>query len=225
MSDAEPPPAARAKRRSGARTRELLMEATITTLREHGVSGTSARSVAATAEVNQALIFYHFGDMVGLLGQACQQATEQRVAHYREEFATVGSLQELLEVGRRLHERERAEGNVAVLAQLLGAAQTDPALAGVTADALNLWVAEIEAVLARLFQGSPLAPVIDPAGLARAVAAAFVGLELYEGVDAAGAGSALDALDQLGALLNLAEQLGPLARRTVRSRVRKAAGK
>jgi hypothetical protein len=39
------------------------------------------------------------------------------------------------------------------------------------------------------------------------VSAAFIGLELYEGVDPAGTTDALAALDQLGALLDLAEHL------------------
>ena len=41
---------------------------------------------------------------------------------------------------------------------------------------------------AALLAGSPLAEVADPAGLARAISAGFIGLELYEGVDPAGAG-------------------------------------
>lgn len=209
----------------GARTRDLLVESVIATIRTHGITGTSARAVAATADVNQALIFYHFGDMESLLAEACRRTTEQRVTLYRERFAAVGSMRELLDVGREIHSAERSEGNVSVLAQLLAAAQNDTGLAKVTGDALNLWVAEIETVLTRLLADSPVAEVVDPPGLSRAVSAAFIGLELYEGVDPAGAESALDALDQLGTLMNLLEDLGPLSRRTVRSRVRKAASR
>jgi AcrR family transcriptional regulator len=212
----------RRRPRSGADTRDRLIDGTIGTLRSHGIAGTSARTIAAAAGVNQALIFHHFGGMDALLAEACRRTTERRVARYRDRFATVGSLRELLTVGQEIHTAERAEGNVAVLAQLLAAGQTDPTLGRVTADALNLWVAEIEAVLTRLLHDSPLSPVIDPPSLSRAVSAAFIGLELYEGVDAAAGRSALAALDQLGALVELIEDLGPLTRRAVGSRIRRA---
>jgi AcrR family transcriptional regulator len=218
MSD---PAAPRPKKRTKGETVDRLVDSAIATLRSHGIAGTSARTVAAAAGVNQALIFYHFDGMDGLLAEACRRTTERRVAHYRDRFVTVGSLRELLEVGRQIHATEQAEGNVAVLAQLLAAGQNDAALGRVTADALNQWVTEIEAVLTRVLRDSPMADVVEPAGLARAVSAAFVGLELYEGVDAEGGRTALDALEQLGLLIDVAEELGPLARRALRSRIRR----
>jgi hypothetical protein len=142
---------------------------------------------------------------------------------FADRFAAVGSLRELLQVGRDLHTAELAEGNVSVLAQLLAAAQTEDRLAEPTAAALRLWTDEIEAVLDRLLAGSPVSEVADIAGLARAVAAAFVGIELYEGVDRDGADRALEALDQLAVLVEVVEELGPLARRALRSRIKRAA--
>lgn len=216
--------ASRSRGRSGVETRERLIDSAIGTLRSHGIAGTSARTIAGAAGVNQALIFYHFGGMDALLAEACRRTTERRVARYRERFAAVGSLRELLAAGQEIHREEQAEGNVAVLAQLLAAGQTDPVLGQVTADGLNLWVAEIEVVLARLLRDSPLVGLVDPSGLSRAVSAAFIGMELYEGVDPDGGRAALEALDQLGALVEVVEDLGPVARRALRARVRRAGG-
>jgi hypothetical protein len=42
------------------------------------------------------------------------------------------------------------------------------------------------------------------------VAASFVGIELHEGVDLPGATAALDALEQLGTLVDALEELGPV---------------
>src|SRR5919205_295773 len=175
-----------------ADTRGKLLEGALETIRRQGIAGVSARTVAAQAGVNQALVFYHFGSVVDLLTQACLAATQARVERYRPRLAAVGSLRELLDLGRELHEEERAAGNVAVLAQLLAGAQTDAQLAGPVQQALSLWVQEIETVLTRLLVKTPLGDLADPAGLARAVSAAFVGLELFEGVDPAGASAALD---------------------------------
>lgn len=203
-------------------TRDRLIDGALRVLAEQGLTGASARVIASAAGVNQALVFYHFGSVDELLVEACRRATEQRVALYRDRFATVTTFAQLLALGRDLHATEQAEGNVTVLAQLLAGAQTDPRLAPAVAEALNLWFDEIEAVLHRLTATMPLADLFDVPGLARAVASAFIGLELYEGVDAAGAGRALDALEQLSVLVEVVDGLGPVARRALRAKIRRA---
>ncbi|WP_430789430.1 TetR family transcriptional regulator [Actinoplanes sp. G11-F43] len=201
-------------------TKQRLLDGALTALREHGVTGVSARTIAAAAGANQALVFYHYGSVDELLGAACLSATRQRVSAYADRFAAVGSLRELLQVGLDLHAAELAEGNVSVLAQMLAAAQTGERLAEPTAAALQLWTDEIQIVLNRLLTGSPVAEVADIPGLARAVSAAFVGLELFEGVDRDGARQALAALDQLAVLVEVVDELGPLARRALRAKVK-----
>lgn len=202
-------------------TRRKLLEGALEVLVEQGIAKTSARSVATAAGVNQALVFYHFGSMDELLSAACRYGAEQRVAQYRERLRDVGSLAELLAFAREMHVEERAAGQVAVLGQLLAGAQTQPRLGPATAAGLDLWITEIEQVLRRVLAGGPLDGVVDPAGLARAVAASFVGLELYEGVDPDGAGAALDALEHLGALMAALDGLGPVAQKAVRLALRR----
>lgn len=206
-----------------AETKQKLLEGALRTLTEQGIAKTSARTIAAAAGVNQALVFYHFGSVDELLAAACRHGSEQRVSRYRERLDAVSSLSELLEFGREMHEEERAAGHVAVLGQLLAGAQTQPRLAPATAAGLALWIEEIEKVLIRVFSATPLGEFADPSGLARAVAASFVGIELYEGVDADGAGRALDALEQLSLLVTAVEELGPLAQRAMRHRLRRVA--
>ncbi|NUU23757.1 MAG: TetR/AcrR family transcriptional regulator [Streptomycetaceae bacterium] len=203
-------------------TRAKLLHGALETVRTHGLAGSTARAIAATAGVNQALIFYHFGTVDELLSAACTQGAQEQVALYRARFAEVTTVRELLELRRDLQSEQRA--NMIVLAHLLAGAQTDQALAPATAGGLDLWVREIEAVLARVLGATPLADAVDVPGLARAVAAAFIGLELYGGVDRDGADRAVDALDQLGALLALLDDLGPLTQRAVRNRLRRSRG-
>ncbi|MFC0507592.1 TetR/AcrR family transcriptional regulator [Micromonospora costi] len=203
-------------------TKQRLLDGTIAAIREHGIAGVSARTIAAAAGVNQALVFYHFGTVDDLLAAACRASTAERVRHWSARLAQVGSLRELLDVGRALHDQERELGNVSVLAQLLAGAQGDERLAAPTAAALRLWVDEIESVLGRLLAGSPFAEVADVPGLARAVSAAFIGLELYDGVDRAATERALAALDQLAVLIEVVDDLGPIARRALQSRITRA---
>jgi AcrR family transcriptional regulator len=204
-------------------TRARLVHGALEALRTQGIAGASARNIATAAGVNQALIFYHFGSVDELLAAALRHGARERVALYVDRFRSVTSLTELLELGRSLHADERAAGNLAVLAQMLAGGQTDARLAPATADGLGMWVAEIEAVLSRILPNTPLAGFVDVGGLARAIAAAFVGLELYEGVDSPGAARAMDALQQLGALMTMLENMGPVSRRRVKGRIRKAA--
>ncbi|MGC4895619.1 TetR/AcrR family transcriptional regulator [Micromonospora sp. DT31] len=203
-------------------TKQRLLDGTIAAIREHGIAGVSARTIAAAAGVNQALVFYHFGTVDELLSAACRAATTERVAHWSARLASAGSLRDLLVVGRALHEEERQLGNVTFLAQMLAGAQADQRMAAPTAAALQLWVDEIEVVLRRLLAGSPFAEFADVPGLARAVSAAFIGLELYDGVDRAGADQAMAALDQLALLMEIVDDLGPIARRALQAKVNRA---
>lgn len=205
-----------------AGTPQRLIDGAIETIRRRGIAGVSARTVAACAGVNQGLIFYHFGSMAELLKQACVATTGARVALFEDRLAAVGSLRELLAVGRELHGEERALGNVDVVGQLLAGAQADPELAAVTAAALALWIDPIERTLDRLVATSPVRAVLDVPGLARAICAAFVGLSLYEGADPDGAAAALDALDRMAVLVEVVDDLGPVARRALRGRLRGA---
>lgn len=202
-------------------TRDKLLVAAAESVRADGAAGTSARAIAARAGVNQALVFYHFGTVSELVEAACHRTVDDSVGYYREQFAAVTSLPELLAVGRRLHDRERAAGNVALMAQLMSGAGADPVLARAARYALGVWMAEVETVLHRVLEGSPLAEIGDIPGLARAVSASFIGLELYEGVDAVGAVRALDALEQLGVLVDVVNDLGPVARRALRAKLKK----
>ncbi|MGA5062446.1 TetR/AcrR family transcriptional regulator [Streptomyces exfoliatus] len=206
-------------------TREKLLEGALRTLVEQGIAKASARAIATTAGVNQALVFYHFGSVDELLAAACRHGAEQRVARHRERLRSVGSLTELLAFGRALHAEEREAGHVDFLGQLLAGARAHPRLVPATAAGLDLWIAEIEQVLVRVLAGTPLAEFTDPAGLARAVAASFVGLELYEGVDPAGAEAAFAALEQLGALMAAVEELNPVARKAVTYTLRRQSGR
>lgn len=206
-------------------TKTKLLDGALRTLTEQGIAKTSARTVAAAAGVNQALVFYHFGSVDELLAAACRYGAERSVSRYRDRFAAVGTLSELLALGREIHEQERVGGQVMLLGQLLAGAQTHATLGPATAAGLDLWIVEIEKVLDRVLAGTPFREFTDPAGLARAVAASFVGIELYEGVDGAGAASALDALEQLGLLVGALEELGPVAQRAVRQYLRRASGK
>jgi AcrR family transcriptional regulator len=98
-----------------ADTRQRLIDGVIETIRLHGLTGTTARSIAATAGVNQALVFYHFGTVHDLLQAACLAATQARVELFAERLDQITDLRQLLVLGRALHSEERAQGNVMMM--------------------------------------------------------------------------------------------------------------
>jgi AcrR family transcriptional regulator len=197
-------------------TRDKLLAAAAEALARDGLSGVSARAIACRAGVNQALVFYHFGSVSDLLEAAVRRSVDLAVASYRDRFADVGSLGELLALGRDLHRMERRRGNVAQMAQVMSGAQRDPILAKAGRYAMQRWTSEIEAVLARLLPGSVVEGLVDPGGGGHAAGGG--------GVDRAGAESALDTLDAMGAVLAALDDLGPMATRAVRGRVRRVIG-
>jgi AcrR family transcriptional regulator len=145
-------------------TRDKLLAAAAEALARDGLSGVSARAIACRAGVNQALVFYHFGSVSDLLEAAVRRSVDLAVASYRDRFADVGSLGELLALGRDLHRMERRRGNVAQMAQVMSGAQRDPILAKAGRYAMQRWTSEIEAVLARLLPGSVVEGLVDPRG-------------------------------------------------------------
>lgn len=203
-----------------ADTKTKLLEASMDVLRTDGIAGVSARVIAGRAGVNQALVFYHFGTLDGLLAAGSRHAVDRLADHYRQLFAAVDSLSELLQVGRELHDTEQAAGNVAAMAQLMAGGQRDPELAAAARYAMDRWIAEVEQVVDRVLRSSVLADVSDARGLSRIVCASFIGLELYDGVDPEGGAAALDALTQLAQLSDAIDGLGPVARRAVTARLK-----
>ncbi|KYH44600.1 hypothetical protein AZH51_08105 [Branchiibius sp. NY16-3462-2] len=188
-------------------------------IREQGISAVSTRTISAAGGVNQALIFYHFGSVDGLVAAACLDSTAQRVALMRPELDAVSTFTELVEVAGRLHRQEREVGNVTVLAQVLAGSHGNPALAEATGAALGLWNDQVRTTLTRLLRDSPLSDVLDAGALTDLVSATFIGLELTEPTraDSATLEQALAGVSRLAATL---DGLGPVARRALRSALR-----
>ena len=206
---------------SSADTRKRLETAVLATLRSDGLAGLSARTVARRADVNQALIFYHYESLTSLVEAAALESVTAAVDRYRDSLQRVATFKELFAVGQRINTEEREAGNVAVMAQLVAGAHFDPSIGACARACLDQWIAALDPPVARLLNASPLRGLIDHRGLVRAIGSAFIGLELYESVDPDGAAAAVTSLDQLGAILEAIDTLGPVAHRAVRAYVRR----
>ncbi len=215
------PPPTRDASNSPDSTPARLRRAAHDVVCEAGLAGTSARAIAQRANVNQALIFYHFGTVSELLAAASDAAIAASIDHYRAAFDGADSLDELVSVARAMQERERTIGNVTYMAQMLSGAQNDPVLARAARSAVVTWSAEVQRVLDRILGNGPLAGLVDPRGLAHLISAGFIGIELYDVADPDGATAAVDTLESIGRLVDVLDDLGPVARRALATRAKR----
>lgn len=167
---------------SGEDTRARMVAAALSTIRTDGIASVSARSIARTGGFNQALIFYHFGSVDGLLVAASRAESERRSALYAERLGGVTSLPDLVRVARDLHEEEAKHGSVAVLSQMLAGAATSPELAAGVRDGFDPWMALVEEAVTRVLAGTPYAGIVPVEDLSFAIASMFLGMELITGL-------------------------------------------
>jgi len=164
-------------------TRARIVDAALDALRANGIAGVSARTIARHGGFNQALIFYHFGSVEGLLVAVARRESERRSALYAPALRDVTSLLELVGVARRLHDEEFSGGSVAALTQMLAGAVGSEELARGIWNALEPWTTLVRETIERLLAGTPYGEALSPDDLTAAITALFLGIELLTGLD------------------------------------------
>jgi AcrR family transcriptional regulator len=203
-------PAPRARTTPGAEhTRARIVDAALQALRDEGIAGISARIIARHGGFNQALIFYHFGSVEGLLVAVARSESERRSRLYAPALAEVSSLAELVAVARRLHAEEFKAGTVAALTQMLAGAVGSEELSRGISESLRPWTTLVGETIDRLLAGLPVRDLLPRDDLVAGVAALFLGIELLTGLDPDMARPSLfTTMESMAALL---DQLLPTA--------------
>jgi AcrR family transcriptional regulator len=168
----------RAAREDAGTTKARIIAAAMETLRTQGVAGASARAIGRTGGFNQALIFYHFGSLDDLFLATIDELSHQRVERYAERIEGVTTLRELVTVAAELHREDSQEGHIAVLAQMLAGATTNPQLKAPLRERFEPWTAIVETAIGRVVADTPYAAVVPTADLAFVVTSLFMGMEL-----------------------------------------------
>jgi AcrR family transcriptional regulator len=159
------------------------MKATLETLRTEGFAGTSARAIARTGDFNQALIYYHFGSIEGLLGAALQDFSEQRLVRYREALAAVDTLAALIETMQGLYQEDRRGGEVSAVQEIVAGSSSSQALGRRVVELLDPWGALAEEIVSRLLHGTPFEAVLPAKEIAYVLVALFFGVETLGHLD------------------------------------------
>ncbi len=164
-------------------TRRRIVDATIETIKHEGIVGTSARAIARRGDLNQALIFYHFGSVEEVLFAAIQETSRLRIERYRERLTGVTSFPDLVEIAADLHREDMEEGNLTILTQLMAGAAGNPEFGPRVRDAFDPWIHVVVDALRDVLGGSTYERLVPLEDLGYAVSALFLGVELLAHLD------------------------------------------
>ena len=190
-------------------TRAALIDAAIATLRESGFAAASARRIAAEADCNQALVFYHFGSVSDLLMAALEEVSGRRMAAYRELLDRTGTLGELIDGARTVFEADLDSGNVTVLAEMISGSHSVPGLGERVSVCLAPWRSFAETAVRDVLASSPFGSLAPAGEIAHGVVAGLLGLEMLAGLDG-DRSSALALFDRARALADVLDRIRPL---------------
>ena len=192
-----------AKTSRGEATRQQLIEAAIDTLKDHGYAGASARVIAERAGVNQALIFYHFDSVTGLLLAALDAVSATRQARYGAAVAGVDSPAGLVGVASSIYSEDLNAGHVAVLVAMIAGAATTPGLGEEVAKRIAPWTSFARDAVAGVLGDSPVGALVPAETVGFAVVALYLGMEMLTHLDGdrAPAAALFDQALQLAGIL------------------------
>ena len=189
-------------------TRQQIAAAALAALRSEGFAGATSRAIARIGGFNQALIFYHYGNLENLLLAALDLTSAERMARYREAVDGAATLEELVEVARRIYREDRESGHVAVISQMVAGSLARPELAKGMVERIEPWVQFCEHAIRKVVAGSPLEAALPVRELAYGMVSFYLGANLL---------THLDSDTQIDALFERVEALAPAVAAMLRS--------
>jgi len=191
-------------------TKARLVEAALETLKSKGFAGASAREIARTGGLNQALVFYHFGSVQNLLMAALDLVSARRMQTYSRRFEHAKSVPELAALAREIYAEDLENGYVTVLSEMVAGGVSNPELGGAVVARLQPWVEMVERKVGELLAGSLLHPVVPPRDVAFAIIALYLGVDMLSHLERDHA--------RAESLLDLGVRYAPLAAALIPSR-------
>lgn len=121
-------------------TRDRLVAAARTRLVEHGFAGATAREIGQEADLNPALVFYHFGTLNDLLLAALDTSSSSSLERYERALEEADGLRQMLAVARDQQGFDHSSGHVQLVAQMIAGGVVDPSLGREVARRIEPWV-------------------------------------------------------------------------------------
>lgn len=168
---------------AGDKTRQRIVDAALKTLKKEGFAGATSRAIARAGRFNQALIFYHFGTLDGLLLAALDQTSEERLRRYRAAVDEAETAAELAEVAASIYAEDRDRGHMTVVSQMVAGSVARPELAREVVARMEPWIELCEDALRKGLANTPAAEALPLRDLAYAVVTFYLGLNLLTHLD------------------------------------------
>jgi AcrR family transcriptional regulator len=188
--------------KTGEKTRKRIVDAALKTLKNEGFTGATSRAIARAGGFNQALIFYHFGSVDGLLLAALDQTSEERLRRYRNAVDDAETAEELAEVAANVYAEDRDRGHMTVVSQMVAGSVARPELAREIVARMEPWIELCEDALRKGLASSPAREVVPLRDLAYAIVTFYLGLNLLTHLD--------DDRKRTEALVKRLQSLAPL---------------
>jgi AcrR family transcriptional regulator len=172
----------RKQSKSGLETRERIIQAALTTVREQGLVGASARAIARTGSVNQALLFYHFGSIEELLLESLTWANDRRMEQFTAQFEAARNLVDLVDLAYELYVSEVDDYQSALVAIVAGWPASSEVGQRVM-EVLAPWDQMVQRALRRCLDGSAFVQIIPARDLTFGLVSLLLGVELNRRFD------------------------------------------
>ena len=166
-----------------ASTKERIIDAAFSTLKEEGFAGTSARAIARRGGFNQALIFYHFGTLNDLLLATLDKTSADRMSRYRDSIGKAKGVDDKIQTATRLYREDLGSGHITVISEMVAGSLARPDLGPEVVARMEPWIAFTEGVISDLLTGSIFESAVNPRTLAFAVVALYLGVDLLSHLD------------------------------------------
>jgi AcrR family transcriptional regulator len=161
-----------------ANSRQRIIDATLTTLKQQGFAATSTRAIATNGGFKSGLIFYYFPTLNDLLIAALEHASVERFERYGDDVAAAASLAELLTLLERIYADDRESGFVRVVSEMVAGSVANPELGPRMVGLIEPWIEAAETAAGRVLGPAGLTGVITPRQLAFAAVTFYLGANL-----------------------------------------------
>jgi AcrR family transcriptional regulator len=164
-------------------TKLVIAQAALETLRLRGYAGASAREIARAGDINQALVFYHFGSVQNALLAALDLVSDLRMQSYAEAIEGATTPADLSSLVMRIRQEDTANGYVVVLGEMIAAGVTDAELGSAVFARIEPWIDLAERKIRQTAGDRPLGGAAAPRDLAFAFIALYLGVDLLGNLD------------------------------------------
>jgi AcrR family transcriptional regulator len=168
-----------------ADTKDRLVEAALATIKEEGYGGTTARAIAGRAGVNQALIYYYYGDIKNLLLAALDATSAKRMRSYEALLEKTETIEDLVQLAKDIYREDLASGHVTVLSELIAGSLQHKELGPEVIRRLRPWIDFAEQSITKVTRGSVLESLIPARDVAVGIVAFYLGIDLLHQLDPA----------------------------------------